>query len=53
MKEWLVSIDDLSDFVATQRRNVHTHGWAELVTPREEPYPVTNPDVIRKLRLDW
>lgn len=38
-REWIISIEDISDFVAEQRE--HAHGdYAQLITPEERVYPV-------------
>jgi hypothetical protein len=37
-REWIVQIEDISDFVAEQRE--HAHGdYAQLIVPRERLYP--------------
>jgi hypothetical protein len=46
-REWLLGIDDISGFVAEQ----HRARTAELVTPREDVYPVADEAVARKLGL--
>jgi hypothetical protein len=47
--EWAVSIEDISPFVAEQRRRVLAKRWDELATPREEVYPVADREVARRL----
>lgn len=38
-REWIVEIEDISDFVAEQRE--HAHGdYAQLIVPREQVYPL-------------
>ncbi|MBX7221739.1 MAG: DUF4291 domain-containing protein [Blastocatellia bacterium] len=37
-REWIVEIEDISDFVATQRPYALKTGWADLVTPCETLY---------------
>ncbi len=39
-REWIVGIEDITAFVADQRRHVSAGDFARLVTPREEVYPV-------------
>lgn len=50
-REWIVNIEDISDFVKQQRQNRTGTGMAELMTPRESVYPVNNPDVANRLGL--
>lgn len=38
-REWIVEIEDISDFVAEQRANAH-NDYAQLVVPRERVYPL-------------
>jgi len=45
-REWIVSIKDISDFVAEQRGNI---GSNALVTPREEIYPISDPVLSKRL----
>jgi hypothetical protein len=49
-REFVVGIEDISDFVAEQRRHVQTGDLAALVTPREAPYPVEE-RLARRLRM--
>jgi hypothetical protein len=39
-QNWIVGNEDISAFVAEQRANVESNCFANLVTPREEVYPV-------------
>ena len=48
-KEWTVKIEDISDFVAEQRQHVQAASLFQLVTPREDVYPVTNKEVAARL----
>jgi hypothetical protein len=49
-RDWLLGIEDISDFVREQKANaVAPYEW--LVTPREDVYPVPNPEVVRRLGL--
>ncbi|MCY0995389.1 DUF4291 domain-containing protein [Nannocystis sp. ILAH1] len=50
--EWIVEIDDISAFVAEQRRVWFEGDREALVTPREEVYPVADPAVAAKLGID-
>jgi len=46
-KNWIVSIEDISGFVAEQRAHAESNAFANLVTPQEEVYPVNNPETAR------
>lgn len=47
----IVELTDVSEFVAEQRRVWTSGTHDELVTPREEVYPVADPAVARRLGL--
>jgi hypothetical protein len=47
-REWLLDITDLSTFVADQRANA-VAPYRQLITPREEVYPITNLDLAARL----
>jgi hypothetical protein len=47
--EWVVEIQDVSEFVAEQRVNVSS---SDLLTPRERVYPVMDAQVRRRLGID-
>ena len=49
-KDWLLGIEDISDFVLEQKANA-VAPYERLVTPREEVYPVPNLEVVRRLGL--
>jgi len=49
-QNWIVSIEDITAFVAAQRAKIND--YANLITPREEVYPVTNPGIARNIGLD-
>ena len=49
-REWIVEIEDISDFVAAQREHA-LQGNHNLVTPREEVYPVTDEAVFKSLQM--
>lgn len=49
-KEWIVNIEDISDFVQQQRQNIKSH-CAELITPQEKVYPVCELQIQKKLEL--
>ncbi|MBN3907387.1 MAG: DUF4291 domain-containing protein [Nostoc sp. NMS1] len=49
-KDWIVNIEDISDFVQQQRQNVKSD-CAELITPQERVYSVFDLETQAKLRL--
>lgn len=49
-REWIVNIEDISEFVQ-QQHQYNTGDRAQLLTPCETVYPVTNPEVFQKLGL--
>lgn len=49
--EWIVGIDDITPFVAEQRARVQRGALEALMIPREEAYPVADPEVARKLGI--
>jgi hypothetical protein len=51
--DWIVGIEDISGFVAEQRSNMGCNGLASLVTPREEVYPIDNPEVTQHLGIGF
>ena len=51
VEEWTISIEDISPFVAEQRAHVERKEWDLLRTPREEVYPVADPEVGRRLGI--
>jgi hypothetical protein len=51
-RDWIVEIEDVSDFVAEQRRHTHdAAAYAQLLTPREDVYPVADAEVAARLGL--
>jgi hypothetical protein len=40
-REWIMKIEDISDFVATQRQNATPQRYDELIVPVERIYPTT------------
>jgi hypothetical protein len=50
-REWIVSIEDVSAFVEEQRQKLASGGRADLVTPREDVYPVSDATVAGKLGI--
>ena len=51
-REWVVGIEDVSEFVREQREHVLARRRDQLVTPREEVYPVTDPGTATRLGVD-
>jgi hypothetical protein len=49
-REWILDIEDISGFVAEQARAARGSN-AELVTPRERVYPVTDPAVATRIAV--
>lgn len=48
-RDWIVSIDDVSAFVAAQRESAQRPGWPGLTLPEESVYPVTDASVADRL----
>jgi hypothetical protein len=51
-REWIVEIEDVSEFVAEQRRHVVARELDRLLTPRERVYPVSDAATAVLLQLD-
>jgi hypothetical protein len=51
-EEWILKIEDISEFISCQREHCASVGHSALVTPREDVYPVSNPEVATRLRID-
>ena len=49
-KDWLLGIEDVSEFVREQSQHAKSP-YALLVTPKEEVYPVTDPEVAARSGL--
>ncbi|GHO47910.1 DUF4291 domain-containing protein [Ktedonospora formicarum] len=50
-REWLLDIEDISDFVREQYEHVLSGDYDRLLTPREMVYPVADPQVAARLGL--
>lgn len=50
-RDWILEITDVSELVDSQRKNSTPAKYSELIVPRERVYPVSDQDVIDKLRL--
>ena len=51
-QNWIVSIEDISGFVAEQRAHAESNDSTNLVTPREEVYPVVNQEIAARLGVE-
>ena len=51
-REWVIEIEDVSDFVAEQRQHVLSKALDRLQTPRERVYPVREASTANLLQLD-
>ena len=51
-QDWIVSIEDISGFVAEQLVNTEPNKCANLVTPLEEVYPVANAEIRERIGID-
>jgi hypothetical protein len=49
-KDWLLGIEDISQFVREQNRYASSP-FDRLITPKEEVYPVSDPEVAARLGL--
>jgi hypothetical protein len=49
--QWILSIEDISEFVSDQRRHATSGSLTSLVTPQEDVYPVKDPEVANRLGL--
>ncbi len=47
--DWIVSIEDISEFVAEQRTNAGAKGFKNLLTPREDIYKISDTEVAMRL----
>jgi hypothetical protein len=47
-REWLLGIQDVSEFVREQSQNARSP-FDKLITPKEEVYPVPDPEVAARL----
>jgi len=48
-REWILSIEDVSEFVKAQAENIKAMRLSELVMPREDVYPVADREVAGRL----
>ena len=51
-RDWIVGIEDISDFVRDQREYAPAPElYSKLLIPREETYPVTDPETRRRIGM--
>ncbi|MFX0132377.1 MAG: DUF4291 domain-containing protein [Candidatus Hodarchaeota archaeon] len=50
-KEWIIQIEDISNFVSEQRQNAQIDDYSKLMTPQENVYPIANLTIAKKLGL--
>lgn len=50
-KEWIIDIEDISDFVRSQRSNAKSDRYSELIIPSERVYPVQDLAIAENLGL--
>lgn len=51
-RNWIVDIEDITDFVADQRCNAVKSRWDRLLTPSEDVYSPHDPAIAARLGLD-
>jgi len=49
VNDWILQIEDISDFVAEQRVNTARVNWPKLHTPREDIFPITDTELSKHL----
>ncbi len=50
-RDWIVNIEDISEFVRQQYQYIRSNDWTELMIPQERVYPVQLTSVVQKLGL--
>ena len=50
-RNWIVNIEDISEFVQQQYQYIRSNDWTKLVTPKEAVYPVQQSSVVQRLGL--
>ncbi|MGK7921080.1 MAG: DUF4291 domain-containing protein [Trichodesmium sp.] len=50
-RDWILKIEDITEFVRQQRSNRESSKWINLITPKEDVYPIDNSEIIYKLGL--
>jgi len=51
-REWIVSIEDITEFVHEQRECLEQRGKQALVMPQEVVYPISTREVAARLQID-
>ena len=51
-RDWIVNIEDISEFARQQHQYVKSQDWAQLITPTESVYSVENLDVSQRLGIN-
>ncbi|MBO0792837.1 MAG: DUF4291 domain-containing protein [Ktedonobacteraceae bacterium] len=51
-RDWIIGIEDISEFVRQQYRHVLSGDYAQLVTPREDVYRPGDANIAKRLQLD-
>ena len=49
--EWILDLEDISEFVREQYEHVRIGNYAQLATPREMVYPVDDESVVARLEI--
>ncbi len=50
-RKWVLEIEDISDFVREQHRSLQKGDYTQLMVPREEVYPLTDPVVAARVGI--
>jgi hypothetical protein len=50
-REWIIKIEDISEFVAEQRQHIIAKNYNALLTPSEYAYEVNNLETVKRLQL--
>ena len=50
-REWILDIEDISDFVAKQREKAIADDYSGILTPTEHIYPVSDAETVANLGL--
>ncbi len=50
-KEWIVDVEDVTEFVHQQKRELDANGIENLVVPKEEIYTLNKPELAQRLGL--
>jgi hypothetical protein len=50
--EWIVSIEDITEFVKEQRQTLDRMGAEHVLVAKERVYPLNNQKITEQIRLD-